>query len=280
MKDDFRPSLAAFAREKRPSNPEIARVLRGVRRARNLQRPAYHLWAFGVGGWMVAALCLGLLAKQSNEPREDLALIHGDPDRVLRSPPRAPAATPPARPPLSPGASATTPAPAHAVPPSTLASMPHRATPRPPPLASIVPVQTLPADPAAPTDSAAPAGSGAPIDAIAAPRNAAATLAPRLTFEQSLQLARGHLFRIESLIEVIRESGTGTRSPSEQRCFAVHHQKLLGLHEASREQLRKIEAAAHQDDAPGLDLELERLVNLRQSADGLYREVRLCISAR
>lgn len=158
--------------------------------------------------------------------------------------------------------------------------MTHRSTPRPPPLASIVPVQTLPAEPAAPTDSATPAASGGPTDTNAAPRDAAATLAPRLTFEQSLQLARGHLFRIESLIEVIRESGTGTRSPSEQRCFAVHHQKLLGLHEASREQLRKIETAAHQNDAPALDLELERLVNLRQSADGLYREVRLCISTR
>jgi hypothetical protein len=279
VKDDFRHSLAAFAREKRPSNPEIARVLRGVRRARNLQRPAYHLWALGVGGWVAAALCLGLLAKQSNEPREDLALIHGDPDRVLRSPPRALA--PPPLPPLSPGAPPTTPAPAPPAPPTALASAPHRATPRPPPPVQALPVEpAAPADSTAPTDSAAPATSGAPLHTSAAPRDSAAPLAPRLTFEQSLQLARGHLFRIESLIEVIRESGTGTSSPPEQRCFAAHHHKLLGLHEASREQLRKIEAAAHQNDAPTLDLELERLVNLRQTADGLYREVRLCISAR
>lgn len=257
--DEFRQSFSEFAQEKRPSNPEVARVLRAVRRSQQRPKSPAHLWLLGVSGWVVAAVCLGLLAKQANELRsEPEALIQSDPDRVLRSP-RAPAALPP--PPQSAASEPTPVAPVFSAP------APQRRVVPPPP--RLVPVPSAPEGSSSPEPSAA-----APIPSALPP------VAPRLAFDQSLLLARSHLFRIESLIEVIRESGTGARLASEQRCFAAQHQRLLGLRGSAQEQLQKIETAARGGDAPSLDLELERLLGLRQSADAVYREARLCIGAR
>jgi hypothetical protein len=104
-------------------------------------------------------------------------------------------------------------------------------------------------------------------------------LPPRLAFDQSLLLARGHLFRIESILQITREHGTEARSAPEQQCFARQYRRFLPLLDGAQAELRKIEAAVSSRDSLALDLALERLVNLRHAADAVYREVGLCFGA-
>ncbi|MCS6899333.1 MAG: hypothetical protein RMJ98_05530 [Myxococcales bacterium] len=263
MKDDFRDSFTEFALDKRPSNPEIARVLREVRRRRGQKRPRYLPWFLGVGGWIAAAVSLVLLAKQSHEPQREQALIQRDPEWV--EPPAPPRETPAASPPLR-----------ASLPPPSATSAPARRpvlSVRPPP--SVISLASAPA-----SSVDAPAASSIPLGLPPAGSVPVSTLAPRLPFEESLLLARGHLHRMESVLEVLRETGMGVQAGTQQQCFAEQYRKVLGLYEVARGQLPRLEAAARSGDAPTFDLELERLVNLRRAADGEFSQVRVCFGVR
>lgn len=216
---DLRQLFDEFAERKRPSNPEVARLLREVRRGQQTPQTPWLAWGLGVGGWVVAAASLGVLAKQTHEPREEL--IARAPDRVVSV--------------------------ASVVPPP-------EAPVKVKPLASLLP-------------------------AASPPPSASAALPPRLAFDQSLLLARGHLFRIESILQITREHGTEARSAPEQQCFARQYRHFLPLLDGAQAELRKIEAAVSSGDGLALDLALERLVNLRHAADAVYREVGLCFGA-
>jgi hypothetical protein len=268
MKDDFRDSFTEFALDKRPSAPEVARVLREVRRQRSQKKPPYHLWTLGVGGWLVAAISLTMLAKHSHEPQEEPGWIQSAPDWI--EPPPCPQQVP-ALPPQEPTAT----------PPCTSSEPPPRRSPRRPVLA-ISPERPSRIPPAPSASAAEPSKVPEVVSSVVVPPASAATEvpSPHLLFEESLLLARGHFRRLEGMLEVLRKRSTNAQTRNEPRCLVEPFETLRLLREAFREQLIKLEAAKHSEDVPAFTRELERLMSLHRTADGELQKIQTCMEAR
>ena len=248
--DEIARALDDYARSREPRGADVARVLREVRRAR--QRTPLSTSLFAYGGWVVAVVALVLVVARG---RTAPVVIASDPSvRVVATQ----AATtevareltldePPA--PVAPAVSTT--------------RLESRPVVRP------VTRGRAPVKPAVTT--AAPAASVAPAREPEA--------VPRLSFEQTRLLGQGHLFRIESIIEVVRDVGIGSSSPAESRCLAEQHHRLIVILEAARAEMAALERAVEAGNLPTVDLSLERVVAQRQAADAIYRDVRLCLGA-
>lgn len=252
--DKFHRSFSEFAEEKRPSQPEIARVLRHVRREQHRPRPTGHLWALGIGGWVLALVSLILLAKQAHSPPFSPELsIQNVQEWVPQSSTIEVTPTLPSLP-LMAAAEASSTALVTSSPPP-----PHKAAFRP----------SLPKE--------VVAENSATVVPFVAPPDLSASAVPFLfPSESNLVTARDHLFRIKSLLTVIRESGTSAHAAPEQHCFAASYQKLLEILSSAEQQFKRIESMVLAKQGQTFAAEMEHLLHLRQSADAIFRESRFC----
>jgi hypothetical protein len=99
----------------------------------------------------------------------------------------------------------------------------------------------------------------------------------RAALDELLRASKAHVFRLEAVNQVTRDTRGGAKSAEEQACFDQKLRQLSSPLDEARQRLARLEAASQSGDLPAAEPEADRIASLRQAADRVYLDAQRCL---